>query len=386
MRVFTMPPASASASKRDPRIDVLRGLALLMIYVDHIPGDAPSLVTLRNFGFSDAAEVFVLLAGFSAMMAYGRIFEREGTRSGLRRIVLRCARLYLFQIGLLLTTLGVVLLWTTHYNLQPTIVAPILNAPISGLAHGLALHAVPAYLDILPLYVVLLAAFPIIYAGLRQSPWLALGASAAVWLAVNLNHDLNLPNWMGGQWFFNPFGWQLLFTIGAALAMLTAIHDGMLSRVRWGAWLCGAYLMFAFLESAPWAEWHLPSRQLFAMSPPDKTHLSVFRVLDILALTYLLLSSARLRAFASHPLLRPLEACGRHSLEVFAIGCVLALFGRLLFRTYGTGFEMQIVVNGLGLGTMFFVGLWLEWWRMRRFAVPAYAANAASDRVVPLTE
>src|SRR6266487_3160746 len=65
---------TASTSKRDPRIDVLRGLALLMIFVDHVPDNLLSLITLRNFGFSDAAEVFVLLAGFSSMLAYGRIF------------------------------------------------------------------------------------------------------------------------------------------------------------------------------------------------------------------------------------------------------------------------------------------------------------------------
>src|ERR1700719_147073 len=108
---IAMPPAIVS--KRDPRVDVVRGLALMMIFIDHIPGNVLGLVTLHNFGFSDAAEVFVLLAGFSSMLAYGRIFERDGARSGLRRIALRLARLYLFQVGLLLATLGAVLMWTT---------------------------------------------------------------------------------------------------------------------------------------------------------------------------------------------------------------------------------------------------------------------------------
>ena len=234
------------ASKRDPRIDVLRGIALVMIFVDHIPGNTLSLVTLRNFGFSDAAEVFVLLAGISSMLAFGRVFEREGARSGLRRIVLRLARIYLFQIGLLLTTLAIVLLWTTHHHLQPTLVAPILNAPVSGIARGLTLHAVPGYLDILPLYLVLIAVFPVVYLGLRFSPGLTLGVSAAIWLAVNLDPNLNLPNWMnGGRWFFNPFAWQLLFTIGAALAMrgrrpwrLTPASKVARMALRRLSWLC----------------------------------------------------------------------------------------------------------------------------------------------------
>jgi hypothetical protein len=357
--IIIMPPVGAS--KRDPRVDVLRGLALLMIFIDHIPGNVISLVTMRNFGFSDAAEVFVLLAGFSSMLAYGGLFKRKGAGSGLRRIVLRLVRLYLFQIGLLLTTLGVVLIWTTHYQQQPIILAPILNAPAAGLAHALTLHAVPSYLDILPLYIVLLAAFPLVYIGLRKNVWLALCISAGVWLAANLGDNLNLPNWMDGKnWYFDPFAWQFLFTIGAALAMLSAAHDGALPRVKWLAWLCGIYLGLAFLVSAPWAEWHLPSLHPLTMPTPDKTHLSALRLLDMLALTYLLLSSTRLRALASGRSLRLLEACGRHSLEVFAVGCILALFGRLMFRTFGAGLVMQIPVNAIGLATMCLVGLWLE--------------------------
>jgi len=167
-----MTPASVVESKRDPRIDVLRGIALLMIFVDHIPGNTLGSVTLRNFGFSDAAEVFVLLAGMSAVLAFGRVFEREGARSGLRRIVLRLVRIYLFQIGLLLTTLAIVLMWTTYHQLQPTLVAPILNAPVSGIARGFTLQAVPAYLDILPLYLVLLLPWTPCAAAWSVDSWL----------------------------------------------------------------------------------------------------------------------------------------------------------------------------------------------------------------------
>jgi hypothetical protein len=356
-----MTPASVVASKRDPRIDVLRGIALLMIFVDHIPANTLGLVTLHNFGFSDAAEVFVLLAGMSSMLAYGRVFEREGALGGLRRIIRRWARIYLFQIGLLLTTLALVLLWTTHYHLQPTLVAPILNAPLSGITRGLTLQAVPGYLDILPLYLTLLAVFPLVYFGLRLNPGVALGVAAAIWLTVNLDPNLNLPNWMnGGRWFFNPFAWQFLFTIGAALAMLAAAHDGLLPRARWAVWLCAAYLGFAFLESAPWASWHLPSLRPFNMSAPDKTQLAAMRILNVLALAYLLLSSPGLRALAGRRFFRPLEACGRHSLEVFAVGCICALFGRLLFRTYGAGLDTQVAINVIGLSMMCLVGLLLE--------------------------
>src|SRR5260370_33073764 len=106
----------AAVSKRDPRVDFLRGIALAMIFIDHIPGDILNNWTLRNLGFCDAAEIFVLLAGFASMSAYGKCFEREGARSGLRRVGLRCVRLWVFQVGLLVTTLAIRRLWSTHYG------------------------------------------------------------------------------------------------------------------------------------------------------------------------------------------------------------------------------------------------------------------------------
>jgi hypothetical protein len=185
-------------------------------------------------------------------------------------------------------------------------------------------------------------------------------------LAANLDPNLNLPNWINGRhWFFNPLAWQLLFTIGAAFALLAAAHNGTLPRVRWAAWLCAAYLAFAFLQSAPWANWHLPDLRPFALATPDKTQLAALRLLDMLALAYLLLSSAWLRAFAGRRILRPLEVCGRHSLEVFAVGCVAALFGRLLFRTYGAGLATQIAINVVGIAMMCLVGMCLEKRRIR---------------------
>jgi hypothetical protein len=213
----------------------------------------------------------------------------------------------------------------------------------------------------LPLYLVLFAAFPLIYFGLRRNLWLALITSATLWAAANLNPNLNLPNWINhGQWFFNPFAWQFLFTIGAAFALPVATDKRPLRRVDWIAWLCVAYLTFAFLESASWTDWNLPDLRPIALITPDKTVLAPLRLLDVLSLVYLALSSDRLRMLASRRIFRPLEICGRHSLEVFAVGCIAALLGRLLFRTYGAGIEIQTAINVVGIAMMYVVGLWLE--------------------------
>jgi hypothetical protein len=244
---MTMSAFQATASQRDPRIDVMRGLALLMIFVDHMPADWLNRATIHNFGFCDAAEVFVILAGMSSMLAYGKIFKRDGAKAALRKITVRCVRIYLFQIGLLLTTLGVVPIWSHLYHLTPKPIAPILDAPVEGLEHGLTLRALPKYLDILPLYVALLAVFPLIYFAIRRNELLALGGSALVWFAANLIPSLDLPNWISGQgWYFDPFAWQFLFTIGALLASGNGLRAYKV--VRWSAL---AFLVFACRESVP---------------------------------------------------------------------------------------------------------------------------------------
>jgi len=360
-------------SARDPRIDVMRGASLLMIFVDHIPADLLNRLTLHNFGFSDAAEVFVLLAGMSSMFAYGKSFRRDGIKTGLCKIALRGARIYLFQIGLLLATLGIVLVWSKLYGLTPMIMAPILDAPVDGLMRGLELRALPEYLDILPLYVVLLAAFPLIYVAIRRSPLLALGASALVWLAANLLPSLNLPNWINGQgWYFDPFAWQFLFTIGAILAVAVTANGNCLPADPAARWAAVAFLAFACLESIPWADWNLPDLRLFAMVAQDQSRLAPLRILDVLALMYLLLSAPGIARLARSAWLRPIEACGRHSLEVFSAGSILALLGRLEFQTEGQTLLIQFLVNVVGLGAMCLIGLWLE--RGRKSSMQAVGA------------
>jgi hypothetical protein len=350
-------------SQRDARIDILRGLSLVTIFVDHIPGDQINLFTVHNFGFCDAGEIFVLLAGFASMKAYGRAFERDGAAKGLRRVLLRCAQIYGFQIALLLATLGIVQAWTSQFDLAP---GPVVGAVLQGGLHsvklGLTLRLLPTYLDILPLYVVLLAIFPVIYYAMRRSLVAALLASAALWLVVQFNPAFDLPNVLDakGVWYFNPFAWQFIFTAGAALAVVMTGREDVLPRRGWLMAACWGFLAFALVESAPWKDWGLPDLRLLAMAPPDKSTLAPLRLVDVAALFYLLLSSRGIAALARTRALWWLEVCGKHSLQVFSLGCLLALIARLGERTFGSGVVMQIMVNVVGLGAMVALASWLE--------------------------
>ena len=362
---------------RDLRVDALRGLALVMIFIDHVPENLLSQLTLRNFGFADAAELFVLLSGFSSMVAYGGTFDRAGLAEGLRRVLLRCLRIYLFQAILLLVVLLMVGGWYKYFGLVPEHGGPYVTSGLNGLRHSLTLQAQPSALNILPLYIILLALFPLIYGLIRISPIVALLASGALWVVINLYPSINLTNWLDGQgWFFNPFAWQFLFVIGALGAMLLRRTGGDLPRPRWLRTAAWGYLAFALISVTPWETWGWFSFHPIVLEMPDKTTLAPLRLLDVLAFMTLALGSARFRALVERPALWPLVVCGRHSLEVFSLSTVLAMLGHLIFRTYGVTVATQVLINGVGLGLMVVLALALE---RRRRPVAAGAPAPARD-------
>ena len=88
-------------SPRDHRIDFLRGLALLMIFIDHVPADILSLITLRSYAFADAAELFFFISGYIAALVYGGVLRRRGFAAAVLRIYRRGAQIYAAQVILL---------------------------------------------------------------------------------------------------------------------------------------------------------------------------------------------------------------------------------------------------------------------------------------------
>jgi hypothetical protein len=231
-----------------------------------------------------------------------------------------------------------------------------------GTLRGLALNALPNYLDILPLYIVLLALFPLVYLGIEKGIWGTLALSGTVWLAANVDHSFNLPNAaaVDDGWYFNPFAWQFLFVIGAVLAVAVRAGEGLLPRHPAMTAAAAAYLIFALFQGGSWGDWGLPDLRPLAMEPPDKGHVTPLRLLDILALSYLLFSNASLRDITERRWLRAVDACGRHSLEIFAAGCIAALIGRILFRTFDPVWPLQIAVNLGGIVLMLGLGLALD--------------------------
>lgn len=298
------------------------------------------------------------------MVAYGGLFQRAGVRTTLVRVARRCLRIYLFQAALLLATLLIVRAWMELTGLVPRFgVRALLDMGlVLGLLRGLMLNALPNYLDILPLYILLLVLFPLVYFGLRRSLWGVLAVSGAIWLTANVDHSLNLPNAaaVDDGWYFNPFAWQFLFVTGAALSLAVRARNGLLPRHRIVTAVAWIYLLCALLQAAPWTEWGLWDLRPLAMTAPDKSRVAPLRLLHILALTSLVFASPAILRLSGSRWLKPFDACGRHSLEIFAAGCMAALIGRILYRTFEPTWPLQISVNFGGMALMLSLGLVLE--------------------------
>lgn len=376
---------TSKRTTRDKRVDVVRGLALLMILIDHTDKNVLGNFTLRNFGLCDAAEVFVLLAGFASTYAYGTGIVKNGLLSGGVRIAKRCARLYYAQVGIMVSMMGITCMWSWLFGIGET--TPIIGAVTDAIREGwvgflkcLTLFGQPGYMNILPLYIVLLACFPLIFVGMRYlGVSITLTLSGAIWLGLSQIAHVNLPDVLfGGGWFFNPFGWQFLFALGAALAVWVQRSEGALPRYPWLSAICWLVLSFCFLQSTPWSTIGLPDLSLVTLYT-HKSSLDPLRLLNVLALAYLLFTSNWLKSLVQLKVLAPIEACGKNSLEVFAVTSVLALLGSLMFVTFGAGWILQTAVNATTIIVLLAVGVFFE--RRRRGTRQAQPTQAAPSLV-----
>jgi hypothetical protein len=206
------------SGQRDLRIDFFRGLALWFICVNHSQLNLLRNLTLAKFTLADAAEVFVLLAGYAAGIVYGKALDRQGWPLASGTIVRRAGVVYIAHVFMVVMFAALASEVSDTLSQNFTAMAkldPLAEPGFEGVQQLLMLRFQPFNMDILPLYVVLLVILAVTLPLLRH-PLALLGLSLAVYVAAYLL-QLNFPAWPQGQWFFNPLTWQLLFLVGAAL-------------------------------------------------------------------------------------------------------------------------------------------------------------------------
>jgi len=365
--------AETAARDGDLRISLLLGIANWFLFLDHIPHNAVSLLTLRNFGFSGATDLFVFVGGYAAAIIYARMALERGFVVAATRIFKRVWQLYAAYVVLLVIYVDLI-----GYVAAQTAAPEIINEfnitgfidhPIRTLIYGLLLRATPLNLDVLQLFIALMAFLPIVVFGMLRLPGVTLAGSIALYVAARV-FDWNLASsFPEGRWYLNPFCWQLLFVLGAWVALMSNRRARVirsmqsLPALRVAALL---YLLFALAITLagklPDLAGIIPDSLVGALLPTDKENLAPYRVLHFLTLCFLftLLVPRNWRGFRSQ-ILQPVIKCGEEWLAVFCSGVFLSFAAHFILITGPNSLAMQVLVSAAGITIMTGVAYYVSW-------------------------
>jgi len=364
---------AAAAHARDLRLDFFRGLSLFFIFIDHIPENILSYFTLHSIAFCDAAEIFIFISGYTAALVYGASLRRNGALLAVAQVYRRVWQLYvahvfLFVIFVAEVSYTLIAVQSPMYT-EELGVGDFLNEPHIAVIRALMLQFQPPFLDILPLYIVLLGTFPLVLLALEASPWLTCLASAALY-ALTLKRGFALHTYPAHHaWFFNPLAWQFLFVIGATCGHARVRGIIPLPIPRWVGRGAVALAACVTLISLTWAAhwWYDPFPPLFLPlwnETLDKTNLAPLRLLSFLALALATLQFVhRDSRFLAGRWARPVIMCGQNSLYIFCLGIVLSVLGHFALGETESRISMQIAVNVIGIALMIGVAAVLQWFK-----------------------
>jgi hypothetical protein len=384
------------ASSRDLRLDFFRGLALIFIFIDHIPENVLGYFTIQAVQLFDAAEVFIFISGYTAALVYGRILALQGPIYATARILGRAWQLYVAHVFLFVLFVAEVSYTVATFN-NPMYndemgVGDFLQQPHVAIIKALLLEFQPTFLAILPLYIILLVMFPPVLVGLRQGPLIVLIPSCLLYLVVQLT-NLSVPAYPEGQvWFFNPLAWQFLFIVGASLGLpggrewLSRQWQRPLLPVALIIVATGFVIKFSWIIHGIWDSF--PAILLKELWPISKSSLSPIRLISFFAMVVIVATLIPSGVtFLRTRVARPVLLCGQQSLEIFCLGILLSALGHFVLSEYDSAIAIQLAVNVVGILAMCLTAGMINWYKTKgRAEVPLTASTTSnrSSRINPI--
>jgi hypothetical protein len=380
---------------RDLRLDLFRGVANWAIFLDHIPDNVVNWITTRNYGFSDAADLFVFISGYTASFVYARMMLERGFVVGATRLTKRVWQLYVAHI-----ILFVIYIVSIGYVAQrfgdPDIinefnVAGLVDSPIETLRQGLLLRFKPVNLDVLPLYIVLMGLFPPVLWLMLRRPNLTMLGSLALYFAAR-QFGWNLHAYPAGSWYFNPFCWQLLFIFGSwcALGLSASPQSRTVIYSPVTLYFCLFYLVFALVMTMagkfPAFGALFPSWLYDAFNPNDKTNLAPYRFLHFVVIVILVIRYVPKEwPGLEWKVFDPVVKCGQQSLAVFCVGVFLSFVAHFALMLSSGSLLAQIFVSVSGIAIMTLVAYYISWSKKQDKPAPkpVAAVPAPSAKPVP---
>src|SRR5215471_8775575 len=193
--------ALPAVGERELRLDLFRGLALWLIFIDHLPPSLLTWLTIRNYGFSDATEIFIFISGYTAAFVYGRALLESGFVVATARILRRAWQIYVAHVFLFTIFLAEISYVATSFEnplySEEMGIMDFLKQPDVAIVQALLLRFRPVNMDVLPLYIVLMLFLPVILWLIRRSADFALALSVILY-AITWEFDLNLSAYPNG--------------------------------------------------------------------------------------------------------------------------------------------------------------------------------------------
>jgi hypothetical protein len=354
---------------RDLRLDLFRGIANWAIFLDHIPDNVVNWITTRNYGFSDAADLFVFISGYTASFVYARMMLERGFIVGATRLTKRVWQLYVAHIILFVIYIASISYLALRFGDSDMInefnVAGLVDNATETLRQGLFLRFKPLNLDVLPLYIVLMGLFPPVLWFMLRKPDLTMVLSIILWLTAR-HFSLNLSAYPAGQWYFNPYCWQVLFVFGAWCAMGGARRSGKVINSPITLWLCLGYLAFALVMTMagrfPTLGGMFPEWLFSTFNPNDKTNLAPYRFIHFAVIVILVIRFVpKDWPGLEWKIFDPVIVCGQQSLAVFCVGVFLSFVGHFELSMSSGSLFAQLFVSIAGIAIMTTVAYYISW-------------------------
>ena len=348
-------PLEVKELGRDLRLDVCRGIALWFIFLDHVPNNIGSWLTLRNYGFSDSAEMFMFVSGVTCTLAYGRAWCCEGWTGVISRTLRRSWDIY--AAFLLLTLACAIMVYVAGGGrvADESNTRLLLEHPGATLAHAAILQYRPVNTDVLPTFVVFHLLFAPLLWLLLRAPNVTLSASLLLYALVHV-FGWTVPAWPNSHWAFNPMAWQLLVVLGAWW-IIEGNKVQPWVRSRAALVLAVLYLLFSLITALSWRikplEALIPQMLAHLLYPLDKSNLDPLRLLHFLAIAVLAawLVPRNWRALKT-PVMRGAIRCGQNSLPIYCLGVLLAFVSHMALLDISNGLAMQIALSVGGIIAM----------------------------------
>ena len=402
-RPVTALGAQSAVRTRDLRLDFFRGLAMFIILFAHIQDNRVTLWIPARWGFSDATEIFVFCSGMASAIAFGGTYTRAGWFLGTARVLFRVWQVYWAHIGLFFATLALTVYLTDleitgrnywgQLNLWMIFVESDKWENPDILLNLMTLRWVPNYFDILPMYMIVLLMMPVVMWLARIDLRLVAGFVIATWLMTQtallealglgqLHLEFPAEPWSDRSWFFNPFGWQLIFFTGFAFMR------GWLPKPPVSALLMGV-AVFLVLANVPLSsigvrelgfDWARDWNNTFAPLT-DKSDFGILRYVHFLALAYIAWVLAGDRGDNLLPsgdgpiaqgwsrMLAVILKVGQQSLAVFVVSMFLARLLGFVMDIWGRDWGTTILVNLLGSLVLVAVAYGAGWFKAHPWKV-----------------